>query len=239
MTWHGRTWYDMNLNDMTALSHTQQQWQQASMNDSLPLLQHLFLFLIFQLPNSLYDWFHCSTQTVVGELTEVGQRLVVAVGGLGGKGNAALRTKGAWYRVAVLHYHCAESVFERGCDIQMVCLWPSYSLPACLHAICCIVFLTRLLAQPLLLLLLILILLLLPLDHSLILCTAALPVCVDNRWEVECKAAPRRREEMAQARVEVSSWCRPCRGAECRWDQDYDVIEESFVIGRVRAKWWD
>jgi hypothetical protein len=35
-----------------------------------------------------------STQVVIGELTEEGQRLVVAMGGLGGKGNAALRTKG-------------------------------------------------------------------------------------------------------------------------------------------------
>jgi GTPase involved in cell partitioning and DNA repair len=65
------------------------------MNDSLALLEHLLFICIFHAPNSLYDMNHCSTQTVVGELTEVGQRLVVAVGGLGGKGNAALRTKGA------------------------------------------------------------------------------------------------------------------------------------------------
>lgn len=45
---------------------------------------------------------YCSTQTIVGELTEVGQRLVVAVGGLGGKGNAALRTKGTCCNVTVL-----------------------------------------------------------------------------------------------------------------------------------------
>lgn len=44
----------------------------------------------------------CSTQAIVGELTEVGQRLVVAVGGLGGKGNAALRTKGTCCYVTVL-----------------------------------------------------------------------------------------------------------------------------------------
>ena len=35
-----------------------------------------------------------STGEVVGELTESSQQLLVAAGGLGGRGNAALRTKG-------------------------------------------------------------------------------------------------------------------------------------------------
>ena len=134
ITWRGmigrdRIWADMIWlpyhTHNTCTTHTQQQWQQASMNDSLTLLDHFFV--IFHARNSLYDWFRCSTQTVVGELTEVGQRLVVAVGGLGGKGNAALRTKGAWYRVAVLPcctataLHCTALrwvwVWEIGCDI--------------------------------------------------------------------------------------------------------------------------
>ena len=34
------------------------------------------------------------TGEVVGELTEASQQLLVAAGGLGGRGNAALRTKG-------------------------------------------------------------------------------------------------------------------------------------------------
>ena len=56
----------------------------------LPIILFSPVSLLFPL------MFSYSTQTVVGELTEVGQRLVVATGGLGGKGNAALRTKGTY-----------------------------------------------------------------------------------------------------------------------------------------------
>lgn len=108
----------MYYDDVTALSHTQKQREHSSMNDFITLLNQFFLN--FHAPNSLYDMFHCSTQTVVGELTEVGQRLVVAVGGLGGKGNAALRTKGACCCIA-LSLHCTEP--ER---CYMIFRWCTY-----------------------------------------------------------------------------------------------------------------
>lgn len=60
----------------------------------------------------------CSTQTIVGELTEVGQRLIVAVGGLGGKGNAALRTKGTCCNVTVLYLRRGPELN----DINSICM---------------------------------------------------------------------------------------------------------------------
>lgn len=151
------------------------------MNDSHTLLEHFFFNFNFHAPYSLYDWFDCSTQTVVGELTEVGQRLVVAVGGLGGKGNAALRTKGACCHAAVLHWHCTalslRDVMGYLYGVLMTKLWV-ICLSSCylLHRFPYTASRATTAHVSLLLLLILLIL-----DHSLTLCTAALPVCFHNR----------------------------------------------------------
>ena len=144
------------------------------MNDFLILSE--YFFFNFHTPNSLYVMFHCSTQTVVGELTEVGQRLVVAVGGLGGKGNAALRTKGECCCVAVLHctaLHLRDVLcYSDGVliiKLQIICLSSCYLL----HRFPYTASRTTTTHVSLLILLI--------LEHSLILCTAALPVCVYNR----------------------------------------------------------